>query len=316
MKTMFKASGPALRLIAVIMLCLLATETRAKEPVLVEPASGVVYQTLLQFLQYDKTFPLDPNVVEKQEMEKCTREKIVINGLHESRVPGYLAIPKTDSLPHPCVLLIHAQEGSKSSGWQDGGDFHYHFDKLTRQLLNAGFAVCALDAPYHGERSADNDYQAIGLSMVANQQFIRYRDMVLQSSIEYRLLLDYLATRPDIDIERIGVLGCSMGGAQVIPLTAVDQRIKVAVAASVPTSGPWIADRNSALAIQNYAQGIGDRPFLLMMGKKDGRFVPAEAEHLLGLIKSPVKELKFYDCGHFFTEEYVADAVNWFKKHL
>ncbi|HUV12465.1 MAG TPA: alpha/beta fold hydrolase [Acidobacteriota bacterium] len=272
--------------------------------------------SLLQFLQYDKNFPLNARVVEESDMEICTREKIVLNGPLESRVPGYLAIPKKGSQPHPCVLLLHSQEGSKSSGWHEGGDFHFHFDKLTRELLSAGFAVCALDAPYHGERSGNNDYQSVGSSMVQNQQFIRYRDMVRQSTIEYRILLDYLTSRSEVDMARIGVLGCSMGGAQTFLLTAAEPRIKTAIAASVPTSGPWISEKNSAMALQNYIRGIGDRPFLLMMGKEDGRFLPVEAEHVFVLIESPVKKLIFYDCGHFFTDEYVIDAIKWFKDHL
>ena len=290
-------------------------ETQAKEPVLIEPASEEVYQALIQFFLYDKSLPLDPRVVEKRNMDICTREKIVFNGLHDTRVPGYLAVPKTDSLPRPCVLLLHAQEGSKSSGWQDGGDFHFHFDKLTRKLLSAGFAVCALDAPYHGERTAGNDYQSPGLSMVPNQQWIRYRDMLFQSTVEYRILLEYLATRQEIDLARIGALGCSMGGAQIFALTAAEERIKAAVAASIPTSGPWI-NKYSALALQNYVWGIGNRPFLMMMGKKETRFLPEEAEHLHNLIKSQYSELIFYESGHWLPEEYVADAVNWFKDHL
>ncbi|MBS1237846.1 MAG: Acetyl xylan esterase, partial [Deltaproteobacteria bacterium] len=40
--------------------------------------------------------------------------------------------------------------------------------------------------------------------------------------------LDYLATRPEVDSERIGVTGISGGGVMTWLLTALDGRIKAA----------------------------------------------------------------------------------------
>jgi len=39
----------------------------------------------------------------------------------------------------------------------------------------------------------------------------RLRDMVVQSTLEYRRALDYLETRKEIDSERIGAIGYSLG---------------------------------------------------------------------------------------------------------
>ena len=72
-------------------------------------------------------------------------------------MPGYLAIPKTGSPPYPCVLQLHSGGGSKSIFWDTPS--RSKEDQLTQGLLAAGYAVLALDAQYHGERIADNDYE-------------------------------------------------------------------------------------------------------------------------------------------------------------
>jgi dienelactone hydrolase len=41
--------------------------------------------------------------------------------------------------------------------------------------------------------------------------------------------IDYLQTRPDVDPERIGMMGISMGGMNTWLTAAADPRVKVAV---------------------------------------------------------------------------------------
>ncbi len=298
----------------IVFMKTISIESQERKPVIIEPAPEIVQKTIIQSSQNDKTHSLHSRVIEKPEPEFCVREQIVFSSTQDHRVPGYLAIPKAGRQPFPCILLLPYQEASKSSGWEKNSEFHY--DKLTAELLTAGYAICVIDALYHGERSAENDYSSPGLSIVANGLMLRYRDMVIQSTVDNRVAIDYLTTRPEIDTERIGVIGMSMGGMMTFTITATDPRINVAVAGSVPTSGPWVDSSFSASAVQNYTMGIGNRPFLLLMGRKETRFLPEEAENLYNHIPSQTKNLRFYDCGHFFTEEYIDDTIEWFKKHL
>ena len=51
--------------------------------------------------------------------------------------------------------------------------------------------------------------------------------------------VDYLVTRPDIDADRLGMIGFSMGGIQTWLAASVDERIKVAVPAIAVQSFRW-----------------------------------------------------------------------------
>ena len=58
-------------------------------------------------------------------------------------------------------------------------------------------------------------------------------------------LLDYLATRDDVDAQRIALIGFSKGGMETYLTTAVDSRVAVAVPFIGVQSFRWALDHNS-----------------------------------------------------------------------
>jgi dienelactone hydrolase len=157
------------------------------------------YPTLVLFFQYDRDIPLNARVLERDQTDARIREKIVVSGLPPSRVPGYLFIPALGSPPYPCVLLAHGVGGSKENSSAIGPNQ----TNITKELLSAGLAVLVLDASFHGERTADIDFESIHSQMRPNI----YREVVVQWTVEYRRAIDYLTTRSELDSERIGILG-------------------------------------------------------------------------------------------------------------
>ncbi|MFC1539579.1 alpha/beta hydrolase family protein [Candidatus Latescibacterota bacterium] len=285
----------------------------AQEQTKIQPIGEEAYQVLLWFFEYDKDIPLDARVVEKAELENCVREKIVFTGKRNNRVPGYIAFPKKGKPPYPCVLLLHGSTASKSVWWKD--DFHddlgyeWKYIQIASSLLSEGYAVLALDAPYHGERTASNDYEPPD-----NLRGTDYwwNDTMVESTIEYRRLLDYLATRTDIDSTRIGMIGQSMGGMMTFMLTAIEPRVQVSVATVAPPSFSTYWGPSNAY---NFATHI-TCPFLMINGRKDESYTIDSSEQLYDLIKSPTKNIIWYNSGHNLPIEHVEDAVNWFKEHL
>ncbi len=275
--------------------------------------SQEAYEAILQFYEYDAEIPLEARVLERAEHPTYIREKIVFSGIRDSRVPGYLGLPRTGDGPYPVVLLIDGITGSKSRWWED--DSWPRGGQATKQLLAAGFAVLALDAQYHGERIVENGYENPGRMLFQRRWYNRTREMFLQTTVEHRRAIDYLATRSEIDIERVGALGHSMGGIIIFGLNASEPRLGVSVACVTPLT-LWEPAEMAVISPFNFARGVGKRPFLMLMGRNDPWYSETEAAQLLEMIEGDPKDLMFYDSDHRLPEAYVADALEWFESHL
>lgn len=145
--------------------------SQEEKPYQLNPVSDDAYQAILQFYQYDKDVPLEAKIISKLEKEDFIREKIVFNGIMNSRVPGYLAIPKNGTAPYPCILQVHGLTLSKSDWWENSYDYG---EVLTKKLLSLGYAVLALDMKYHGERIIENDYETFDITLFKKNWLIDF----------------------------------------------------------------------------------------------------------------------------------------------
>ena len=272
-----------------------------------EPLGDEAFQLLQTLFEYDAV-PLDARADEVRQTTHGRLYKVVFSGDGQHRVPAYLELPLLTEAPHPCILLIHGMTRSKDYWWTFGNTTDgKHKDRLVAE----GFAVLALDLPLHGERLSENDYQD-PWSLVTDARQRRLRELFVQAVIEHRRALDYLATRPDIDSRRVGVLGYEFGANLAFALTAMESRVGTAVACVPPTE----RDKLSLWATQNYAPRLGDRPFLLLMASKSQTGTPADGEHLRALMAAPAQALKVYHSDERLPIWYVNDAVHWFVEHL
>ena len=311
---MFRQHRPHLQLL-IALLCV-ARAARADERSSLERLGEEAAGALARVYEYDPSIPLEARLVEKVNSSDLPREKIVFRGAQGFLVPGYLQFPPSGAGPYPCVLLLHGWSGSKEDWWRDGN--YVSGGNLRKALLAAGFAVLALDAQCHGDRIAQNDFAPVNHyvdeSAGPNQRkgYFTLPDIYIQTTRDYRRAVDYLETRPDVDKARIGVIGYSMGGTQTFLLTGVEPRIKAAVAVATPAEkSKW-----SPVAPQNFVRGIGQRPFLTIIGRADPLCPLEIAQALQLLIESNVKDQVLFEAGHKLPADYVGHAVGWIKKHL
>lgn len=151
----------------------------------------------------------------------------------DERVTMLLVRPEKRTKKLPAVIVLHGTGGSKEGqrAWL------YH-------LAQRGIVGVAIDARYHGERSggakgAEAYQAAIVRAWKARLGEKQEHPFYFDTCWDLWRTVDYLETRDDIDPERLGMIGFSMGGIQTWLAAAVDERIKVAVPAIAVQSFRW-----------------------------------------------------------------------------
>ena len=191
----------------------------------------------------------------------------------------------------PVVILVPGLDSVKEELHTYGDDF-----------LRRGMAVLAIDGPGQGEMEFEYplrpDYE-----------------------VPVKYAIDYLATRPDIDVNRVGLMGVSFGGQFAVRAAAFEPRLK----AVIENCGPYNQSLNfknrpiisratmvhrlkaaneeeAILKLQQFnLQGVADKvpcPLLVIQGRRD-RLVPAEqGERIAAEVGSNAELWLFEDGNH------------------
>lgn len=151
----------------------------------------------------------------------------------EERVPVLLVRPENASKKLPVVIVLHGTGGNKE------GQRGFLIDLAKRGIIGV-----AIDARYHGDRSggakgaaAYND--AIVRAWKSKPGEKQEHPFYFDTCWDLWKTVDYLKTRTDVDGDRIGMIGFSMGGIQTWLAATVDERVKVLVPAIAVQSFRW-----------------------------------------------------------------------------
>ncbi len=289
------------KLVAIFLLFTLVQPVSSQE--LGEEAYGILVASFM----YDKTYPLNVRAAGTLKSEGIEFERIVFDSFHNGNVPGLLSIPTTGQKPYPVVMLLHGLTSNKSTWLENGFD---HGSLVTKGLLDKGYAVLALDAQYHGDRAVYNDYVNPGEMVFQRQWGVRYTNMVTQTIVDYRRAIDYLATRDEIDINRVGVIGYSMGGHMTFLLGASEPRVRTIVGCVIPEMP------GAMIAASTFVRSLEGKPLLMMMARKDQFYTVESAQNLFDSVPGNSKTIRFFDSGHSLPEVYTQQVVEWVDKEL
>ena len=171
--------------------------------------------------------PLQPQITGKIRCEGYTVEKILFQSLPGIYVTGYLYLPDDPRFraPYPGLLLVN--------GHSDPGKLRDRYCDMAVMAVKSGFAVFTPDPYSQGERVQRSakypwkgcavEHASLGArSWLVGWNFARFRIWDAVRSI------DYMETRPELDLSKLAVAGCSGGGTMSTYMQAFDDRIKVA----------------------------------------------------------------------------------------
>lgn len=139
----------------------------------------------------------------------------------------------------------------------------------------------------------------------------------MQSAVDAMRGIDYLRTRPEVDKNRIALLGGSMGASIGAIVGALDRRLKTVILTvsglfkEPHDKGPMMLVNNA-----NFIGRISPIPLLMVNAKRDKVF-PAEGSKMLFRLAGEPKKQIWYNEGHYLApEKYNRDIMKWLKEYL
>jgi dienelactone hydrolase len=135
-------------------------------------------------------------------------------GIERDRVPAFLYVPKDGRGTHPAVLLQYGSGGNKSTNY---------IVILGERFVRRGFVVLTIDVPNRGERRKRDKETRAGRA--AYMAAVFKHGSFLQTLGDYSRAVDYLSQRGDVDKQRIGYAGISLGAITGLTFVAHDPRV-------------------------------------------------------------------------------------------
>lgn len=268
-----------------------------------------------EFYVYDKSIPLNATEELIRDEGVCKIYRVYFNSVNGERVPSLVSIP-TGSGRFQCIVFLHGYGGSKEDMLSFAG-----------LIAAEGYAIISIDAEFHGERMEEG-------KALYSPNLEESRMGIIQTIVDLRRAVDYLETRREIDCERIGYVGGSMGGILGAIFIGVEPRIKAAALLvaggnmslmimksqhpAIPAIRKYLEEQGmtyeelqkalNPVEPLNFIRRFSPRPVVFHLGKHD-QIVPAEAGEQLYEASGEPKQVYWYDSGHDLPLELVAARI-------
>lgn len=235
------------------------------------------------------------------------------------KVVGDLHLPEGSGKPFPGIITSHGYKSHRQSE---------KYFQIGQRFPLKGIAVLRFD--HRGALGGQSDGE--------------FKDTTLTKRVEdLKAAIDFLAKIKEVDSSRLGLLGSSLGGMDVLIIK--DQKVKAKVVMATPFSFPVPSEEMSFVEKGDYQCPDGNKitkdfyedfkkydlrkevketrcPLLIIHGDLDEQVPRHHAEVLYETAGSKIKGLKMIEGGdHAFTDldkldEVLTYALDWFKRYL
>jgi len=153
----------------------------------------------------------------------------------------------------PCVVLLHATGGDRRQ-----------LARQAAQYASRGYLAVSVDSRHHGSRASD----AYNDALVRSWRTADARPFLFDTVYDLMRLLDHVQQRADVDRERVGVTGVSLGGMHAWLWAAADERLSCAAPMIGVQSFAWAVEHDRW---QARAESLrrGDAPSVFDVATKD-----------------------------------------------
>jgi dienelactone hydrolase len=173
----------------------------------------------------DRERPIQAELTAREERDTYVLEvlRLDLNGMEP--VPAYFTWPRAATGPSPAVLYHHAHGGDYALGKDEFlvGRGALQTPAYAEALARHGIAGLCIDAWNFGERRGRTESELF--------KQLLWQGQVLWGLMVYDTLraTDYLLGRPEVDPQRLGSLGLSMGSTMAWWHAALDERVAACV---------------------------------------------------------------------------------------
>lgn len=259
----------------------------------------------------------------------------------DERVSAYLLIPNSASTnnPAPGIAVWHQHNGAWDVGKVEpagvsGNPMHHTGVALAQK----GYVVICPDAACFGERQ---DSTLPG-GQFERFEFLRYvvqgKSLAWKNILDMRRAIDILASLPEVNADKLGCYGHSMGSTHTYLVGPWDQRLKCLVCNCCLPTYAAIHRKHLLHCFPNFIPGLlqyGDtpdivsliapRPLLMNFGETDIGSPIEEVRTAIESISRAYEAIHAEDnfqavieagIGHVLSETMWQRTWQWFEKHL
>lgn len=224
-------------------------------------------------------------VIEEKKLDQLILRKIKYQTIDNDWVPAYLLIPSQRRGKLPAVVCLHqtTKTGKDEPVGLNGlPNLHY-----AKELAERGYVTLSPDYPGFGDYLGCNAYQQ------------GYASATMKGIVNHQHGVTLLANMPEVDADRIGCMGHSLGGHNTLFAGLFDERIKA------------MATSCGFCSFEKYYQGNltgwshpGYMPRIASLYQRNPKLMPFEFNEVLAalaprpvFINAPMNDANFHIDG-------------------
>jgi pimeloyl-ACP methyl ester carboxylesterase len=283
----------------------------------------------------DRHRPISATTISQENRGAYALEKLMLDLNGVEPVPAYFVRPVQRRGRMPTILYNHAHGGEYNIGKEEllKGRSALQSPPYADELTRRGYAALCIDHWAFGERRGRTESEIFKQMLWSGQ--VMWGMMVYDSL----RALDYLVSRPDVDEDRIGTLGISMGSTMGWWAAALDTRVNACVDICCLTDFQALIESRGLdghgvyyyvpRLLKHFTTAqinalIAPRPHLGLAGNFDSLTpqpgldrIDAELKKVYGELEAAEAwRLSRYNIGHFETAAMRAEILVFFARWL